>query len=750
MSSKNPDNHDKQNTPKHKRRNKQKKKSNKSDDDEPIIEERLDNEQFQEMLNGLWPSKHQQEKVNKIKEKKKKAKSNKSKKKKKKVIKKESSDEEYNPEDDMPTTSDSELDRIYEEELGNVDEEYDDELDTEDEEELEEMRKGFQGMKFNIIFTDPRGGRNQYDEDYEDEEWLEEEEDEEEEELENIKMTKKEYELHKKQEAKSIKETTDTEFKKNERIHIKLDDWDRKYAGIIKKVYKNKKGNKYDVQLDESDDEEDYELVRRVPESKIKKINKTEEKKKYEYNKLLDEMKELIRAKGKGGKAFEKKFNEMQKIAEEEEKKDKAKNIKIKKQKNFKSFRKLLRGKREVSDIKYFKSLDIDAQENIMKKMKEVQEYSNEEKPHKFKLIESAIPVQYKSMAMRKLDSLQWMDPGSGEYYKIKQWVDNFMKIPFGKHSSLPVSLEDGEEKYQAFMENAKTVLDEAVYGLDDAKMQIMQLVGQWIANPKSMGKAIAIKGPMGTGKTTLVKEGVSKILNRPFSFVALGGATDSSFLEGHSYTYEGSIWGRIVDTLINCGSMNPVFYFDELDKVSQTPKGEEIIGILTHLTDTSQNDKYHDKYFSNIDFDLSKALFIFSYNDESKVNPILRDRMYRISTQGYKKDQKDIIAQKYLIPKIIKEVNFKEGEIIIPRETIEYICDHLVEEEKGVRNLKRALEIIYTKINLFRLIPKDSKLFDNEKHIEVKFPFTVTPDIVKNIVKKSDNQNPIPFGMFV
>jgi ATP-dependent Lon protease len=299
-------------------------------------------------------------------------------------------------------------------------------------------------------------------------------------------------------------------------------------------------------------------------------------------------------------------------------------------------------------------------------------------------------------------------------------------------------------------MESAKEKLDEAVYGLEDAKMQIMQLVGQWISNPNSMGKALAIHGPMGTGKTTLVKEGISKILNRPFSFVALGGATDSSFLEGHSYTYEGSIWGRIVDTLINCGSMNPVFYFDELDKVSQTPKGEEIIGILTHLTDTSQNTNYHDKYFSNIDFDLSKALFIFSYNDESKVNPILRDRMYRISTKGYKKEQKDIIAQQYLIPKIIKEVNFKKEDIIIPRETIDYICEHLVEEEKGVRNLKRALEIIYTKINLFRLIPKDSKLFNNEKSIEIKLPFTVTTNIVKDLVKKSDSVNPIPFGMFV
>ena len=111
----------------------------------------------------------------------------------------------------------------------------------------------------------------------------------------------------------------------------------------------------------------------------------------------------------------------------------------------------------------------------------------------------------------------------------------------------------------------------------------------------------------------------ISKILNRPFAFLALGGATDSSFLEGHSYTYEGSTWGKIVDILLQSKTMNPVIYFDELDKISDTPKGEEITGILTHLTDTTQNSQFHDKYFSNIDFDLSKVLFIFSYNDEKK-----------------------------------------------------------------------------------------------------------------------------------
>tara|TARA_A100001015_G_scaffold212541_1_gene238399 strand:+ start:4 stop:588 length:585 start_codon:yes stop_codon:yes gene_type:complete len=194
---------------------------------------------------------------------------------------------------------------------------------------------------------------------------------------------------------------------------------------------------------------------------------------------------------------------------------------------------------------------------------------------------------------------------------------------------------------------------------------------------------------------------------------------------------------------------MNPVIYFDELDKISDTPKGEEIVGILTHLTDTTQNDKFHDKYFSNIDFDLKKAMFIFSYNDENKVNPILKDRMYRIETGGYENKQKIIIANNYLIPKIQKNVNFDEGQIIIPDETISYICETLTDKEKGVRNLKRCLEIIYTKINLYRLMKQGSTLFNKEEIIKVKFPFKVTKEIVDKLIKKQNN-NRIPFGMYM
>ena len=413
--------------------------------------------------------------------------------------------------------------------------------------------------------------------------------------------------------------------------------------------------------------------------------------------------------------------------------------------KNVRKFGRLLHKKNSANDLKYFKKhLSNEQQVGVLSELEELNKMMLVEKPYRLTLLESKIPKQYKAIALKRIQNLRYMDPGAGEYYKVKNWVDTFMTIPFGMNKTLPITMDVGVERCHDFMESAKDLLDSAVYGLNDAKMQIMQMVGQWISNPSAMGSAIAIKGPPGTGKTTLVKEGISKILGRDFAFIALGGATDSSFLEGHSYTYEGSTWGKIVDILIRCKSMNPVIFFDELDKLSDTPKGEEIAGILTHLTDTSQNSQFHDKYFSEIHFDLSKCLFIFSYNDETRVNPILLDRMYRIHTNGYTKKDKTQIAQKYLIPKIQTEVAFKPDQIIIPDETIEYIVEHHTNKEDGVRNLKRCLEIVYTKLNLYRLMKPGTKLFDKDAtSIEVSFPFTVTNRVVDIMIKKSETNYP-------
>jgi ATP-dependent Lon protease len=429
--------------------------------------------------------------------------------------------------------------------------------------------------------------------------------------------------------------------------------------------------------------------------------------------------------------------------------------VKKERGKNTKEYHKMIHGqdRKFTSEIDYFKKkLSNQEQQRIMKDLKEINSHIQIDKPYRLSLLDSNIPAKYKATVLQKLNVLRTMEPGDPEYYKMKNWIDTFMRIPIGVYKSLSVKMSDGTEACQNFMEKSIRKLDDCVFGMNDAKMQIIQMVGQWMTNPGSMGTAIAIQGPPGTGKTSIVKEGISQILGREFAFIALGGAGDSSFLEGHSYTYEGSSWGKILQILIDSKCMNPVIYFDELDKLSDSPRGAEIASILTHLTDTSQNSEFHDKYFSEMSFDLSKCLFIFSYNDESKVNPILKDRMYRIQTKGYNTKEKITIAKNYMLPKIREQVNFEEGMIIIPDDTLEYIItkSSFTKNEDGVRNLKRCLEIVHTKLNLFRLINPDNEMFAKEIKMKVTFPFTVTRKEVDLLIKEDDTQNHSMLAMYV
>ena len=731
----------------------------------------MNNLELQKFIQKIFPSKSgkqrlkQLEQIDKLMEKEEKNKKLKKNKKNKKV-----------KNDSKNETEEEEIEEDSEEELDEEDIEYDcDGFPECEDEELDEAMKEMlnNNMKFNIVFTvgDPNGMQSlgfptDYDEEefdfaeYEDDEDDDEDYDDDDEEEEDEKketdaekkkriskkqcdeVTEEEWmEMARIQEKEMKKNGTfySTKYQKGDKILYKRKGWKDFKKGEVIKVNRNKQRNKvtYDIKLGKR-------TFKKIPSNRLKKQDDEKEEN------ILEELKTLIDTKeGKGKEAMEKKFNQLVKAKEKKDAVKRKKREKKEKDKNFVTLRKLLRERHVSNDYKYFKEMSIEAQSKIITKLRAVKEYSKVDKPYKIQLLESDIPVEFKADALNKINTLDYMDPGSGEYYKIKNWVDTFMRIPFGKHNSLPVSIKDGPDKCQEFMENAKQILDNAVYGLEDAKMQILQMVGQWISNPNSLGTAIAVKGPPGTGKTTLIKEGVSKILNRPFAFLALGGATDSSFLEGHSYTYEGSQWGKIVDILIKCKCMNPVIYFDELDKISDTPKGEEIAGILTHLTDTTQNDKFHDKYFSNIDFNLSKAMFIFSYNEENKVNPILKDRMYRIKTGGYDSKQKCVIANDYLIPKIQENVNFEKGQIIIPNQTISYICEKLTDNEKGVRNLKRCLEIIYTKLNLYRLMKEGSSLFNKEETIKVEFPFTVTREIVDKLIKK-DKESSVLAHMYI
>jgi len=297
--------------------------------------------------------------------------------------------------------------------------------------------------------------------------------------------------------------------------------------------------------------------------------------------------------------------------------------------------------------------------------------------------------------------------------------------------------------------------LNAAVYGHDEAKNVILELIGQWISNPDAVPQVIALQGPPGNGKTSLAKDGIAKALGRPFRMISLGGATDSSYLDGHGFTYEGSVPGRVVSILQETHCMNPVIFFDELDKVSDSSKGQEIIGALTHLTDHSQNHEWHDRYFSGIDFDLSKALIIFSLNDEEALHPVLKDRIRIIRTKGHDLKSKLIIAKDYMIPKIMENIKMEKENLIFEDNVIEHIVSTYTNEEKGVRKLKQCIESIIMKINIINLVNKGN--LDEEKPNikfnikDFKLPIKITNEIADNLIKDmKDNSNQPPPHMYI
>ena len=270
-------------------------------------------------------------------------------------------------------------------------------------------------------------------------------------------------------------------------------------------------------------------------------------------------------------------------------------------------------------ETKYYYSLLSDKRLNYWKKVKEIFKDSDKSKPLRFKIIDSMIPNFYKSKILQKLEEFN-NGPITSEYPKYISWCNSLLKIPFGKYINLPITIDNDKKEIADYLHDCKNKLNEAVYGHNESKDEIVQYIAQLISNPKSVSNVIGLWGKPGTGKTSLVKFGIAKAIDRPFYFVSLGGLTDSSFFLGHSFTYEGSIYGKIADILMSTKCMNPVIYFDELDKLGGTTKGEELTNVLIHLTDAAQNDSFHDNYFSGVDLDLSKALFIFSFNDITKV----------------------------------------------------------------------------------------------------------------------------------
>ena len=353
-----------------------------------------------------------------------------------------------------------------------------------------------------------------------------------------------------------------------------------------------------------------------------------------------------------------------------------------------------------------------------------------------FRILTMTLPPETQAMVLAKYKALQAMDPGAGEYYKQRAWLEKLTALPLGTYKDIPVRISDGYDACSGFMMRAKKCLADAIYGQEEAKIQILQFIASKIANPSARGLSLLLSGPPGIGKTSLIKNGIAKALDWPFQFISLGGDSDASTYVGHQVVYEGSHCGKIVNSLIGAKSMSMILMFDELDKISATPKGEEVQNLLVHLTDPVQNADFEDKYLSGIPLDLSKVLFTFSANDLGKVDRVLMDRMIVIRLKGYSDKEKLAIAENFLLPAALKEVHLDE-KVAISHEILEHILREYAREEDGVRELKRCIEAVVQKINMLRIFNTKDLPF----HIpEFQLPFVVKKSHVDLFLKKKES----------
>ncbi|GAX83320.1 hypothetical protein CEUSTIGMA_g10746.t1 [Chlamydomonas eustigma] len=374
---------------------------------------------------------------------------------------------------------------------------------------------------------------------------------------------------------------------------------------------------------------------------------------------------------------------------------------------------------------KYFDSLDLENQERIKSQEAEILSIRNERRaiPLRFRLLNSGMPLQQVSAAYERIECIS--DEKAAEY------VDCLAKVPFGRYATPML-----QSTLQKTLQTMRTTLDRHVFSMTGPKATLLGLAAKWLVKPASGGTVIGFQGPAGVGKTTLLKEGFGSALGLPTAFIPLGGATDVSYLHGHNFTYEGSKPGVIAQSIIDAGVMNPILVFDELDKVGDRYDSSEVISALVHLTDPAQNSTFCDKYIG-LPMDLSRCLFAFTYNDRSRISPILLNRMTEIVVNDYDMQERRKILKAHILPRVAKDFGL---EIELEPEAIECLLA-ASSEAPGLRGLKHDLECAVSAMNLERIemgLEIDSLLkIDRDamdRCLRLRIQSMAIPDSVKHI----------------
>lgn len=386
-----------------------------------------------------------------------------------------------------------------------------------------------------------------------------------------------------------------------------------------------------------------------------------------------------------------------------------------------------------------YKSANAEDRKRVEEQRKQLENCKEDAMTLERKVLNMNISEEHKKIVYSKYKQLVSMHKGTDSYAKLKEWIDNVVNIPFGVFH--PVKPDD--VSIMRYLTKVKKSLDENLYGMKKAKEELLMILNNKLRNPNSHN-VTCLYGLPGTGKTALVIA-LCKALDLPYSQVSLGGMADRSVLVGHSYTYEGACPGRIVTSLQLSKCMNPVMFFDEADKMSERHGTNEISNLLLHTIDPSQNFSYHDEYLADIPIDLSKIWTIFSLNDKEKLDPILRNRMTFIHVPGYTNAEKEDIIKNYIIPKYIKQFDFKETDLTFTNDIVKYIIKQTKQEE-GVREIEHNMAEIFKRVNLLRSLHDEDEMDCSEVvSFEIpcfKLPFTFKEAHIDTLLLEDEKDN--------
>ena len=318
----------------------------------------------------------------------------------------------------------------------------------------------------------------------------------------------------------------------------------------------------------------------------------------------------------------------------------------------------------------------------IQKELGEIEEGKDENSNLNKAILKAKMPKDVQKKCMDELKKLKNMSPMSAEATVVRNYLDWMVDIPWYKKDQVNIDLK-----------KAIKTLDEDHFGLEKVKERIIEFLAVQTRMNKLKGPILCLVGPPGVGKTSLGKS-IAKATNRKFIRMSLGGVRDEAEIRGHRRTYIGSLPGKIIQMMKKAGAKNPLFLLDEIDKVGNDYRGDPSSALLEAL-DPEQNSNFNDHYLE-VDYDLSDVMFVTTANTLNILPPLL-DRMEVIRLPGYTEDEKINIADKFLLPKQLRDNGVKEGELNLSEGTVKEIIRSYT-KESGVRNLEREISKIARK----------------------------------------------------